>query len=128
MHLQEVDIVDQDKKMLDRGVTVQPIVFKEHDAPTFHVKHFSDREDLVIQVFPKKEIDVLGGRVAKSLVDTFGERGMSSITVEVITDKSVAENSAVFIKCLGKGTDFYKDYLTKTFLDHLTLNLAAKQV
>jgi len=120
--------VDQGKKMLDKADVVTPIVFKEHDNPSFHVKHFSAGDDLVIQVFPKKSFDVLGGRIAKSLVDTLGERGMSTVTIEVIDDSSVAKHKAVFIKCLGKGTDFYKEYLTHTFLENLTLNLEAKQV
>ena len=120
--------MDQGRKMqVDSLTAVKPIEFKEHDAPTFHVKHFVRGEDLMLQVFPKLEIDVLGGRVAKAVIDTVGESGMEKVSIEILTDPSISEHDAVFIKCTGLGTDFYSEYITNQMVENLGHCLTATQ-
>ena len=122
--------MDQEKRMLDKVslTSVSPIEFEEHEGRTFHVKHFVSNEDLIVQVFPKQKIDVIGGRVAKAVIDTVGESGMDKISIELHDDPSIASYSAIFVKCSGLGTDFYKDSVTSTLLQNLDQCLTAKQV
>ena len=121
--------MDQEKRMWDESLTaVSPIKFTEHEGSTFRAKHFVSEEDLIVQVFPKHKIDVIGGRVAKAVVDTIGESGMNKIQIELHDDPSIAKHSAIFVKCKGLGADFYKDLVTSQLLQNLDLCLKAKQV
>jgi len=113
---------------VDTVTAVTPIEFNEYDADSFHVKHFVSEDDLVVQVFPKKKIDVIGGRVAKAVMDTIGESGMGRVSIELHDEPSISKHSAIFVKCRGLGADFYKEYVTAQLLQNLQECLTAKQV
>ena len=113
---------------VDQLTAVQPIQFNEHEEALFSVKHFVRDEDLIVQVFPKSNIDVLGGRVAKALVDTLGEAGMSRVHIELHDDRSISELPSVYVKCAELGADYFKEYITGKLLENLSQCLSATQV
>lgn len=115
------------KMQAEELTSVQPIEFKEHDTQSFKVKHFVDGDNLILQVFPKRDIDVLGGRVAKALVDTLGEAGMRRVNIELHDDPSISKLPSVYVKCLELGSDYYREYITGQLLDNLDQCLSAMQ-
>jgi hypothetical protein len=126
--------VDQGREMpanFSSNINVKPILFEEEERESFTLKHRTEGDDLILQVVPKRTLSNLGARVAKAIVSTIGEAGMSKVRIEEISDESFEDNHeisvSVYVRCAGYGSDYYQNMILANLFENLQDCLSARQ-
>ena len=121
-------VSEMQDNLMSSDINVTPIMFEEESRESFTVKHRQEKDDLILQIFPKHDPKHLGARVAKAFVDTIGEVGMAKIQIEEVKDDIFgAGTPTVYVKCKGMGVDYYQRIIFNHLFENLQESLSAKQ-
>jgi len=119
---------------LDYAEEVEQVQLTKEECGICTVNYGVSGDDMILQVFPPLdpveqgkavkvavELDSLGGRVAKALLDSVGEAGMERMVIEEIYDQMIGQS--IFVRAKDFSNEISRNLFIPRVLKELDITL-----